>query len=169
MQHSRKHSLAVEQFWAQTTLQIDSSALLLDGLFCAVLICSRLILVLQLSQGDRETELSSMERKSVLPEPAGNCFCGEKSQPLVCDWSVLIQMRTPNPDNLIGLKGTVLVGQNKTTLMDQCSCDWMGKASVLSVKIGFQELFFKGWLIWQKQSARSQFSAEAGCPTLASP
>ena len=79
-------------------------------------------------------------------------------------------MRTPNPHSLIGLKGTVLIGQNKTTLMDQ-SCAaviaW-GKSQSLLVKIGFQELFYEGWLRWQQHSTDRQFSAEAGSPRLAS-
>ena len=36
---------------------------------------------------------------------------GQKSLPLVPDWSVLMQMRTPYPCSLIGPKGTFLIGQ----------------------------------------------------------
>ena len=47
--------------------------------------------------------------------------------------------------------------------------DWMGKASVLLVELGFQELLCKGWLRWQEHSAGSHLSAEAGSPGQASP
>lgn len=41
----------------------------------------------------------------------------EKSLPLVPDWSVFMQLRTPKTHSLIGPKGTVLIGYNGTALI----------------------------------------------------
>lgn len=40
---------------------------------------------------------------------------GQNAPPRVPDWSVLMQMRTPNPSSLIGPIGIVLIGQNRAT------------------------------------------------------
>ena len=42
--------------------------------------------------------------------PQGAGLYGQKSLPRVPDWSVLMQIRTPNPPSLIGPKGTALIG-----------------------------------------------------------
>lgn len=41
----------------------------------------------------------------------------EKSQSLVPDWFILTQIRTPNPNNLISPKSTVLIDQSGGTLI----------------------------------------------------
>lgn len=41
----------------------------------------------------------------------------EKSPPPVHDWSILMQIRTPNLHSLIGPKRNVLIGQNRATLI----------------------------------------------------
>ena len=69
-----------------------------------------------------------------------------------------MKMRTLSPHSLISPKDIVLIGQSRATLIDHTS-DWLGKASVVLVKRGFQELLYKGWLRWQEQSAGRQFSA----------
>ena len=43
----------------------------------------------------------------------------QEALPLVPDWSILMQMRTPNLCNLIGPKGTLLIGQDAATLIGQ--------------------------------------------------
>lgn len=49
----------------------------------------------------------------------GDDLYWQKSLPLVLDWSVLMQMTTPNPHSFIGLKSSVLIGQNGVSLIDQ--------------------------------------------------
>lgn len=46
----------------------------------------------------------------------------EKSLCLVPDWSVLMQMRIPNPQNLISLKSTVPLGWNGAALIGRLIC-----------------------------------------------
>lgn len=43
----------------------------------------------------------------------------QKSPSLVSDWSIFMQMRTSSPQNLIGLKGSVLIGQNGATWVSE--------------------------------------------------
>ena len=43
----------------------------------------------------------------------------DRSPHSVPNWSLLLYMRTPNLHSLIGLKGTVLIGQNGTTLVSE--------------------------------------------------
>ena len=65
--------------------------------------------------------------------------------PLVTNWSILMQMRTPNPCSLIFPKGTVLIGQNRATLIGW-SC---------AALIGWGEPQFY-WLKWVVQIAEMQ-------------
>ena len=113
---------------------------------------------------------SSAERKSACSEPEESWFPEQKSLPLVPDWSVLMQMKTPNSHILIGPKGTESPQSDWSEDSQSCwlglhSSKWMGKALTLLVEIGFQELVYKGWLPWQKHRAgrqaaqRQQFSA----------
>ena len=44
----------------------------------------------------------------VIQSQKGAGLYGQKSPPLAPDWSVLMQMRTPNPPSLIGPSGTAL-------------------------------------------------------------
>lgn len=73
----------------------------------------------------------------------------EKFLPPVPAWSVLMQMRIPNLHSFIGLKSTVLIGQNGVVLIVQWKFWWgsdlTGKVCVL-VEIQFQELLYRGWL-----------------------
>lgn len=48
----------------------------------------------------------------------------QKSPPLVPDWSVLMQMRTPSPCSMTWPKNTVLIGQNGAALIRQWRCWW---------------------------------------------
>ena len=73
-------------------------------------------------------------------------------------------MKGLNFHNMIGLKGTVLIGQNRVVLVGQ-SCaaltywSWMWKTSVLLAEIQFQELLYNDWLGCQEHSADRQCSA----------
>ena len=76
----------------------------------------------------------------------------DRSPHSVPNWSLLLYMRTPNLHSLIGLKGTVLIGQNRATPVGQsCTADWIPEGLLL-VGTGFQNLLYKGWLSQQKES-----------------
>ena len=81
--------------------------------------------------------------ESMLSEPEGAGLCGQKPLPLVPDWSILMQMRMPNPCSLIVPKSTTRIDQNRATLIGQScrgkSSDWMEKVSVL-----LGEILYKG-------------------------
>ena len=114
---------------------LDSSALLLGGLLCyfpvhlalcwSTLLCSgKTPLVFQLSQGDSVFSLW-WEEEVWSQSQRGAGLYGQKSLHLVPDWSLLMQIRTPNPNSLIGPKGTAMVGQNRASLVG-----WSCEASI---------------------------------------
>ena len=71
---------------------------------------------------------------------------GPKAPPLVPDWAVTMQMRTPNPPKeglvllLIGPKSTDLIDQNRVILVGWSYAALIGgrEASVLLLAMGFQ-------------------------------
>ena len=68
----------------------------------------------------RETRCSVLGRKvKCTLQTRGELTYIEGSTSYVPDWSVLMQMRTPNLHSLIGPKSTVLIGRNGVTLIDQ--------------------------------------------------
>ena len=95
--------------WGQAPLWLDSSALLLAGLLCIVLACSAL-LHQDIFHVSAQPGRQSLWWKGKLHfqswREAG--LYGQKSPPLVPDWSVLMQMRAPNPQ----------FGQNRATLVE---------------------------------------------------
>ena len=164
IQHRCKNSTVAvaKQPWVQAPLQLDRSALLCS--VCSVTICFGL---------HWYPQLCSSETFLVFQLQPGKLSLGWKWK--ICSQSqqradLYRQNSAPsNPCwflNPIGPKGTVLIGQNGDTLIDwwrswwcfSCS-DWMEKASVLLVEIGFQELLHKGWLRMQKHSVSRQLSA----------
>ena len=74
-------------------------------------------LLFQFSQGDAVSLQSSVERPSTLSQPEESWLIGTKSPSPVPDLSVFLQMRTPNHHSLMGPKGTILIDQNRTTLV----------------------------------------------------
>ena len=66
----------------------------------------------------REMQIS-VERKSTLSEQREGDLYREKSLPLVPEWYILVQMRTPNPCTYSGPKSTVLIDQNAAALIGQ--------------------------------------------------
>lgn len=64
----------------------------------------------------------SLERESALSNPEGAPSPREQSLPLVPNWSVLMQMRAPNPHTLIGSTSTVLIGRNAAALTGPRRC-----------------------------------------------
>ena len=87
-----------------------------------------------------------------------------KSLPLVPNWSVLRQMRTPNPCSFIGPKGTVLIGQNRaySGWSELHGFNWMGKALLLLVERRFQETFIRA-------DSDGRTTVQAGSSVQASP
>lgn len=55
-------------------------------------------------------------RESGFPYYRGAGLYGQEFPPLVPDWSFLMQMKTPNLHNMIGPKGTVVIGQIQSRL-----------------------------------------------------
>ena len=128
------------------------ATLLWPALVYSALLCSGVTsLVFQLSQGN--TVFSHGWKGKVCSQSQRTAdLYGQKSLPLVPDWSVLMQTRIPNPHSLA--QKALLNGQSRTTgWVELYSFSWMGEASVLLDEIKFQELFFKGWFRWQKLSA----------------
>lgn len=91
--------------------------------FCASWLCSGV--------SGQLGKLSLWGRESALQWQRGADFYWEKSPPLILDWSILIQMKTPNPHCLIGLTSPVLSGQNGATLVSK---DVDGDVAVLGGK-----------------------------------
>ena len=78
---------------------------------------------------------------------------GQKSLLLVLDWSILMQMSTPNPHSLIGPKARYWFVTIKPLWLVRALQLWFdGESSVLLVEIRLQEFLCKGWLRWQKHS-----------------
>ena len=103
------YSTAVEQHSSEVAL-LCPSTLLYAALPCSAphlsaslcLLCfSETLLVFQF-QPRKCSLVSSVERESVLPEPEGSCVIEREVLLLIHDWSILMQMRTPNPHSLIG-------------------------------------------------------------------
>lgn len=74
------------------------------------------------SQGDRFSGLGHgrqqplVRRKSTIHKPEGSWT---EVPTRLCDWFVLIQMRTPSHCSLIGPKSSVLIGWSRATLIGQ--------------------------------------------------
>ena len=148
IQHDCENSMAMSQPWGQAPLQLGSSGVVHSAP------CTS-------ASSSKNAVLSCpWKGKVCFLRQRGAGFYGQKSPPLVPGWSVLMQRRTTNPCNLIGPKGTVLIGQNRAIhWLELCSSDWMGKTSVLLVEIGLQGLLYRGWLRWQTHSVGRQFIA----------
>lgn len=86
------------------------------------------------------------------PRARGKVTSWTEPPPLTPDWFVLMQMRTPSPQSVIGPKGTVLMGQGRATLVGQ-SC---------SALIGWGEPQ-SSWLKWtQKELPKGWADAGPG-------
>ena len=97
---------------------------------CAALVASTLARQLQYFRSARETHssVSRGKRKCTSRSQRVTDLCGQKFPFLVPDWSVLMQIRTPNPHSLTGPKDTVLTGQNRAVLVDwNCAVFGWGK------------------------------------------
>ena len=112
-----------EAAWEQAPLQLDSFALL-SGLLRSVLDCfvqcrlallgsGETSLVFQLSQGDSAFNLQ-WKRKVCFPSQRGDDSYRQMPLLLVSDWSDLMQIRIPSLHSLIGPKGIVVIGQDRT-------------------------------------------------------
>ena len=134
---------------------VQWQCLLIGAQLYSVLLCSRgTSWVFWLEPGKQHSPHSSVKRKVHCLSQRGAGLYRQKSLPLVPDWSMSRQVRTPNPWSLIGPKGSVLIGHNRASLIGQiCATEWMGKFSILLFDTGFQELCYKGWLRWQKHRA----------------
>ena len=71
------------------------------------------------SVGDGVICIFSLEWKGTAYSPSqrGVDLYIEKDSTLLPDWYVLMHMRTPNPDSLIGAKSIVLMGQSGPALI----------------------------------------------------
>ena len=106
----------------------------------------------------------SLRRKR--EETEGSCVIPREVHTLGPNWSILMQMSTPDPLSLIGPKNTVLISHSGATLISWWRCywghsctawigqEWLGPV----VEIWFQDLLYNGWLSLQKHSAGKQFS-----------
>ena len=138
VQHDCKNSTNVEPPWGQAPLASH----------------------FQRFSSARETVFGfPVERESVFSGSEGSWLIGQKSMPPVPDWSIFMQIRIPNPQ--FNWYKRHCLDWPKYSCSDWLvlhSSNWMGKAEVLLVEIGFQELFYKDWLSWQKHTAGRQFS-----------
>ena len=90
---------------------------------CACLLPSALVRHLQYFSSSQETVFSVWWKGEVHSQrQRGAHICGHESLPLVPDWSILMQMRIPNPHSLVGPKGTVLIDQNGAVMIGQWRC-----------------------------------------------
>ena len=95
----------------------------------SALLCSRkMSSMFQLQLGKHSLEWKG---KVCSQNQRGAGLNGQTFRPLVPDWFVSMQMRTPNPHILMGPKGTALIGQNRAVPIG-CNC------------VGFQEFLYKG-------------------------
>ena len=107
------------------------SALLLSTVYKSVTLCSALswssktssVFHLQCVSSSPRNAFFSKKRTCVHSRSdRGARLNRDKSPPLVPDWLILMQIRTPNPHSLIGPKSTVLTGQNGAALIGQQIC-----------------------------------------------
>lgn len=121
--------MAVRWPWGEAPFWLDSSALLCSA--CSFPLWSgKMSLVMSLvfrlwcfrsSQGNIVFS-HQWKGKMCSVSHRGIDLHREKFLPLVPEWSVLMQMRTPNPWNMIGPKSTVLIGQNGSSLIGWWRC-----------------------------------------------
>ena len=108
IQHSYKNSTAMEQLCGQVALgsgPCPARQLRSDETFS----------VFQHSQGDAVFSLQWKGKMCSLSQRGAGLY-GQESPPLVLNWSVLMQMRTPDSCSLIGPKGAFLIDQNRASL-----------------------------------------------------
>ena len=73
----------------------------------------------------------SRKRKVHSPSWRGAGLYGQESPPIALDLSILMRMRTPNTQSLIGpTKGTVLIGQKRATLIGKAAQLWLDGRSL---------------------------------------
>ena len=150
IQDSCENNTTAIQCWGHDPLWLDNSSLLLTDLLCSVLVCSRkTFLMFQLT---REMQ-SSAERGSVFQQPEGSWLIYTEV-PTRVGWLV-----HPHADE-VSKSSQFDWSKRHCSDWSQQSCfgwsklhssDQMGKASVLLVDTGFQELLYKAWFRWQKQ------------------
>ena len=110
------YSMSVRQPWDQPAFQLGSSA--------AAPWCSALVKHLWCLTSTRKHSLQWGKWAS---QARGElAYIKQKFLPLVPEWSILMEMRTPSPHNLIGPKGTSLIGRMELLCLDGESLSLIG-------------------------------------------
>ena len=109
--HGCENSLGTRQSWGQAPFQLDSSTLLHA-------VCSAQLWwdMFGVSAPARETGFGG---KGKCAPRARRELTKTEVSTSGPDWSVLMQIRTPNSHSLIGPKGTALISQNEATLVSE--------------------------------------------------
>ena len=119
-QHGCENNTAVRRPWGQATFWLGSS--------CSALCWSALLLWWHFGVSAQlgKYSLQSLVERESRPIGATRVLTHKdiKSLPLVPDWSVLIQRRTPNLHCWIGPIGTVLTGENGVAVIGQWRSQW---------------------------------------------
>ena len=135
---------AVRQPWGLAFLWLDSSALFLvalhcPGLLCAVLVCSVLYLsalVRWYFSSAGETVFNLLWKEKVCSQSQRRAgLSGQKFPLLVPNWSVLMEVRTPNPHKKIFF--------NEVRSLNYFNTKRLGRTIALSVSTAFIALFLR--------------------------
>lgn len=110
--------VAVQPLSSETTAPLQSTET--GQLHSAPLWSSKRASVVQLQLGRYSLQWKGKVHSLI---QRGADYYTKKSPSLVLDWSILMQMRTPNPHSLIGPKSTVLISQNGTALVSLVNGD----------------------------------------------